>query len=124
MLLITDLTGNVLASFSGDNNTLKSVFPDDQNINKKYNEYFFDDDRDVLDNPTKYKIENGQYILKPLSPITLEEIKAKYQPVLDDLLKQKIDAEIMGEPTDTIISEYRNQKTLMEDEIKKAGLTA
>lgn len=89
MLLITDSEGNALAVWSGDGHSLATIYPDNPEAQKQYLEYEFQDDPEVLQDPTSYYVcegENYEYFYN-LKPVVIDEI-AELRKKRDYLLTQ------------------------------------
>lgn len=88
MLVITDKSNNVVgiySSSSSSDTSLAQIYPNNPEMQTRYNEYIIPDDKDVLDNSQKYVVENGVCVLKQL---TTDELLAKIREKRDSLLKQ------------------------------------
>lgn len=127
MLIITDLLENIVAVWSGNNNTLTSIYPNNPTILQQYNEYHFEnDDKDLIDNRHKYKIVNGQYIKKtaeelnppPTREQKIEKIKTDYETTLEKLIMTKLKLEMLNQPIGSVISAYQTKKAEMEQAIR------
>lgn len=86
MLVITDLIGNVIVVWPGDNQSLASIYPNNPEVLNEYMEYKFSDDKDILDNPQKYIVENGAYRAK--TPIELNPPKSNIELLTEIRIKR------------------------------------
>lgn len=113
MLIISNSSGSIVSIWSGNvENALSKFFPN----RNDFSEHYFNDDSDVLNNSHKYKIVDGNYIIKEDEKI--KQIKDEYQNILDNLIQTKLRMDILGQPTVTITTAYKNKKDEMDTTIR------
>jgi hypothetical protein len=92
LLLITDKNGNVLAAWMGEEHSLSTIYPDNPEAQSRYKEYQFEDDPEVLKNPTAYVAHEN-----PTGPYgelgdPYYELKIPTTEELLDVIRRKRDA--------------------------------
>jgi len=69
LLVIYEIkTGNIVGINTNQNDTFESMYPDvSEEFKLKYNGLIFEDDTNIINNYTNYKILNNEIILKEVS---------------------------------------------------------
>ena len=74
MLIVFDInTNKIIGVYSGNLNSIKSLFPRINNVEEKYNAIHLEDNKEIKNNWNDYKIVNGNLIKKDRLLLALDK---------------------------------------------------